>query len=786
MHPPKRSAALLIALLLLPPAELPAQFGALSKAAGAGKSEEAAKPTPETPDQARKRLTEMAAAWQAEADRLSGDFTPPPGISANEVADRRSYLLLGVFGAERTMRALDTSGSLRETLERAKKADAEWQGFDKPGPYSFLLHDELQRQQEAAAGRLSAYDSAAAMIDRQIAGRLDEIRQAEEALRRAKDAADRAGEADRPAARWRVDAAAQRVKALGQTATLYQFSRDNTQLRVATARAELELARRKVAALGTEMLFPEADLAKLKESAEERGREIDREIGAIEKRQRQLVQESGKARQELAAITGETPEEKTRRDAAAQLLRALEDEVQSLSDRSEVLAARRRFTEENLAIQKARRVIVGGGSHEEKADAYKLLEDQLTRASAFDRMVDVRRNAIVAEIREQENRENPPEAGTALRAAIDRLIAARRLELDAIERFGQDVASMESDVRRWIGDADELAAAMSWRERAGALAAKARQWALKVWNFEIYEYEDREEVNGEVIPVKRGLVLGWFLGALLFFIAAYRIGSRIVRRLMDSLVAKGHAEKGQADTWRRWAMVVVAVVLALFTLHFLKIPLTAFAFLGGALAIGIGFGTQTLFKNFISGIIVLAERKVKVGDILDVDGLAGTVTSIDTRSSTVRTFDGVDVILPNSLLLENKVVNWTHESAKVRRVVRVGVAYGAPLREVTGILTECAEAHGLVAKDPAPLAVLEDFGADSLVFALFFWVDLRGGGNSTVIGSDLRFMIEKRLSEAGISIAFPQRDIHLKGETPLRVSLVRGGAAEGPATPGEP
>jgi len=783
MHLPKRSAAVLIALLCLPPAELSAQFGALSKAAGVGKSEEAAKPAPETPEQARKRLAEMAAAWQAEADRMGGDFTPPPGISADEVADRRSYLLLGVFGAERTVRSMEVAGSLREALERAKKAEAEWQGFDKPGPYSFLLHDEVQRQHEAAVGRLSAYESAGAMIDRQIASRLDEIREAEEALRRAKDAAERAGEAERVAARWRLDAAEQRVKALGQTATLYQLSRDNNQLRVAAARAEVELSKRKVAALGGGIVFPEADLAKLRESADQRGREIDREIAGIERRQRQLVQERAKARQERDAITGEAPEDRARRDTAEQMLRALEDEVQSLSDRSEVLSARRRFTEESLASQKARQQIASGASHEEKAAAYKLLRDQRERATSFDRMVDVRRNAIIAEIRDQENRENPPEAGTPLRVAIDRLIAARRLELDAIERFGQDVASMAADVRRWIGEADELAAAMGWRERLGALGSQARQWALKVWNFEIYQYEDRQEVNGEVIPVKRGLVLGWFLGALLFFIVAYRIGGRIVRRLMDSLVAKGRAERGQADTWRRWAMVVVAVVLALFTLHFLKIPLTAFAFLGGALAIGIGFGTQTLFKNFISGIIVLAERKVKVGDILDVDGLAGTVTSIDTRSSTVRTFDGVDVILPNSLLLENKVINWTHESAKVRRVVRVGVAYGAPLREVTGILSECAAAHGLVAKDPEPLAVLEDFGADALVFALFFWVDLRAGGNAAVIGSDLRFMIEKRLGEAGIAIAFPQRDIHLKGDAPLRVSLVRGNAAEPPGDP---
>ena len=146
----------------------------------------------------------------------------------------------------------------------------------------------------------------------------------------------------------------------------------------------------------------------------------------------------------------------------------------------------------------------------------------------------------------------------------------------------------------------------------------------------------------------------------------------------------------------------MGIVLALITLHLVKIPLTAFAFLGGALAIGIGFGTQTLFKNFISGLIVLAERKVRVGDILDVDGIAGTVTSIDTRSSTVRSFDGVEMILPNSILLENKVINWTHDTPTVRRVVKVGVAYGSPLRLVSTILAECAAEHGIIAKSPEP------------------------------------------------------------------------------------
>ena len=136
-------------------------------------------------------------------------------------------------------------------------------------------------------------------------------------------------------------------------------------------------------------------------------------------------------------------------------------------------------------------------------------------------------------------------------------------------------------------------------------------------------------------------------------------------------------------------MIVVGVFLAIGTLAFLKIPLTVFAFFGGALAIGLGFGMQTLIKNFISGIIVLAERKVRVGDILDVDGIVGTVVEVNTRSSIIRSADDVETMIPNSVFLENRVTNWTLTSAKMRRSLRVGVAYGTHPQKVMEILTEC-------------------------------------------------------------------------------------------------
>jgi small-conductance mechanosensitive channel len=138
-------------------------------------------------------------------------------------------------------------------------------------------------------------------------------------------------------------------------------------------------------------------------------------------------------------------------------------------------------------------------------------------------------------------------------------------------------------------------------------------------------------------------------------------------------------------------------------------------------------------------------------------------------------FDGVETIVPNSVLLENKVTNWTHSDKRVRRMLKVGVAYGTPVREVADMLEECAKRHGLVLADPPPQVIFEDFGADALQFALYVWVELSPKVSTAVVLSDLRFMIEKQFREAGIVIAYPQRDVHLDSSRPLRIEVFRSG-----------
>ena len=138
----------------------------------------------------------------------------------------------------------------------------------------------------------------------------------------------------------------------------------------------------------------------------------------------------------------------------------------------------------------------------------------------------------------------------------------------------------------------------------------------------------------------------------------------------------------------------------------------------------------------------------------------------------VRGPDDVETMIPNSVFLENRVTNWTLSSTKMRRSLRVGVAYGSPPPKVMEVLTESAGRHGLVCKDPAPFAVLEDFGESALVFSLYFWLDLSGSANAMIVTSDLRLMIEKRFNEQGVCVPFPQRDVHLTTGQPLHVQWV--------------
>ena len=205
-----------------------------------------------------------------------------------------------------------------------------------------------------------------------------------------------------------------------------------------------------------------------------------------------------------------------------------------------------------------------------------------------------------------------------------------------------------------------------------------------------------------------------------------------------------NARKVRADVVhlvRRVFFVLAIVILLITTLELLNVPITAFAFVSGAVAIGVGFGAQNIINNFISGWILMWERPIRIGDFLEVDTAKGTVEAINTRSTRIRRVDGVHLLIPNSQLLENTVVNWTLVDRTMRTSVRVGAAYGSPAPQVAKLIMQATQEQPEALDDPMPVVLFEDFGDNALIFDVYFWVHATADRDLRLIRSNIRFRI---------------------------------------------
>jgi small-conductance mechanosensitive channel len=202
-------------------------------------------------------------------------------------------------------------------------------------------------------------------------------------------------------------------------------------------------------------------------------------------------------------------------------------------------------------------------------------------------------------------------------------------------------------------------------------------------------------------------------------------------------------------------------------LDLINVPITAFAFLSGAIAIGFGFGAQNIINNFISGWILMWERPIRIGDFLEIEDAKGIVEEINTRSTRIKRVDGVHMLIPNSKLIENTVINWTLVDRLVRTTVRVGVAYGSPVKEVADLILQATVEQEEILSTPNPSVTFEDFGDNALIFDINFWINSNVEGGLRRARSNVRFRLAELFEEHNIVVAYPQRDVHLDGSITL-------------------
>ena len=289
---------------------------------------------------------------------------------------------------------------------------------------------------------------------------------------------------------------------------------------------------------------------------------------------------------------------------------------------------------------------------------------------------------------------------------------------------------------------------------------------LRVWNAPLFTV-DQNPVTVENLTI-----------AILIFIFGVVTVKYATKALSRKFLRVRFKETTAAATEKLLYYVAVLLVV-LFALRWINVPLHAFAFLGGAVAIGVGFGAQTLINNFISGFIIMAERPIKVGDIVEEEGTFAIVEDIGARCTRIRTGANVHILVPNSSFLEKNVTNWTLSDKMIRASVTVGVVYGSPVREAERLLIKAVTEHDKVLKEPEPFVLFNDFGDNALIFEVYFWLSMTRLMERRVLESDIRFRIDELFREAGIVIAFPQRDVHFDAQDPIKLRILNA-AEEAP------
>jgi len=720
----------------------------------------------------------LAAAVASDGPGLTN---APPGIPLQDTSLRRGLLqrLVSIYEQQIGGSAeLEAARQRRSDLTREAQG---WTRFSEPPPYSILLPDGLREEIQAEQVKITNAVAAQRVLGEFIDAHRSALAQAEERIRQLNEQLE--GAKDPVAAgrlSWQRDLEKLRSQVAAATVAALDWERQVQQERLGENRIRLGWLQRQLTLADAGAKFTQSDLDKVLSRLDAERRGFEGELVEAEAQQGAALRALDAAREAIRQVQAQTdaaPPVVARAAEMVELRQAQRERAdtaaQSLRLMLEAGSTERIMWEQRFATLDTR-------SADTLRQSERRLQGFALRVGLWKDYYRQQLDVSSSQIGLQEARVNQLEANSELLPLTrERLVALRERD-QVLRRMVRRLERLEHLADRWREGLEEAADRLPFADRVRKVFSDSRSVLKSLWTFELFTAVDTITVDGEQVSTKRGVTVGKIVKAILILVVGYWLTGLVSRVVEPMVVKRLKIERNQASLFRRWLRFGLVICLVVFSLVSVKIPLTIFAFAGGALAIGLGFGTQTLLKNFVSGIIILFERPFRVGDVLDVAGQRGTVTSIGLRASVLQLWDGTETLIPNSALLENNLTNWTYSNRTVRFTVSVGVAYGSDTRRVVQLLTEIAERHGLIEKDPKPQVLFTDFGESALSFELRFWVDVLRA-NSAQVASDLRQMIAGTFAEQGMVIAFPQRDLHLDSTRPLQVELVQ--ASGKPAAP---
>ena len=707
-------------------------------------------------------LQSKRTAAEKELSEISSPQTlrkgAPPGTTDARLMERRSLLQQLVQIYEQHLDALRKLDLLRLRVREIERQNKVWDGFPTSPPYSVLMIDELRDAARSMAlteqgiqTRLTMTESLADSTRRNLKAAQEQARQVSEKLEGVEDPVKR------EVLIWERDMAQLRERVESARTGMLNADKTQVQEELTEAQQRIALLTRQRTVAAEQAVFTKEDYDKIKKRLDADHQSMMSELDRAVLEQAAQRQTVAASEAKLAAADGAlSPKTSSRRlkgERSTHLTEAVE-------------LARLQFDNDSLHVDLLRQM-VSGLEHERKIWDIRFATAQGTLSVVEER--DASRKLVAAakqiqswkeyglqqlgmvgsQISDVENRLEENSSSATARYLNDMLRGYRHRE-DLYRRLLQRTDSL-------LGLIEHRQTEFAQREQARSLVTRLEDWGTSsaavfgnIWNVELFTAEDTIEVDGKSVTGRRSVTVGKVLTALAILIVGYWCAVVLARFAEKQAITRLQVDPNVANIIRQWALAFLFLVLVSITLTYVKIPITAFAFLGGALAIGVGFGTQNLLKNVISGLLLLMERPLRVGDVIEVDAIRGMVTTIGLRSSTIRDSNGVETLIPNSNLLERNLTNWTYSSFRKRYSLRIAVATGSDARRVKEKLCDLAGQHGQILKEPEPYVLFEDFSEHALVFVLHFWIEIGPGIDPAHVASDLRFMIENTFAEEKI------------------------------------
>lgn len=703
----------------------------------------------------------------------------PAGASQNEAEEYEALRERLVRLYEQQVKALEqrltiTAGS--EELQR--QADA-WTEFAVPPPYPLKLSDGLWREignkdREILSLQvlLNFFENELENAKKLLAERAPDVQQSAERLNTAKPGKDAAR------LRWLLELNKLRTRIAEVEVAEKETERRVVLARIAAKQGERAFLTKKLDKADMFIQFSKQEMDDLVDNLDREQLELRKEIGRNESDNQTIYKELSQARERLNQLRQQISKQPDDASTTAEDIRLSEQFVNLLAVREETATMQMRallqtswLIDRIRAVWKQRFALLNSpGDRTIVVDLETLQTEQVQFEQLRNALISLQAS-IQQKLMDEQARQSDSGTDAAARGQHLELAGLYRRQAAALEPLLARMAQFGDLLERTGEEAEHRKQILSFLERLKNMAVWTREATGKLADFEIYSVTDTLIVEGEEITGTRRVTLGEIALFLIIITAGFwlvacavRFGQKVVKHLFG-------VSTDSATLFARLAHIVLSLIVVAVALTTMKIPLAVFAFLGGALALAIGFGAQNLLNNFVSGLMLLIERPVKIDDIVDVEGVTGRITQIGTRCCQIRRMDGIEMLVPNSAMIEKTVTNWTLSDKKRRSSVSISIDYGSPVEQTQSLIETVVREHGDVLLDPAPLVLLEDFSERALAFTVYYWLDLAQVADRLVVASEIRVTLIRRLSEAGIAIAHPQRDVYIHSDRPLEVAV---------------